>query len=62
MTRAKDRLYLTWALQRTLFGEHQVNMPSRFLRELPPELLTGDSVLDPDDIGIDDIDPDDVSL
>src|SRR3989344_650291 len=39
MTRAKDRLYLTWALQRTLFGEHQVNMPSRFLRELPPELL-----------------------
>ena len=52
MTRAKTRLYLTWALQRTIFGEHQVNMPSRFLRELPPELLTGDGVLDPDDISL----------
>lgn len=52
MTRAKSRLYLTWALQRTIFGEHQVNMPSRFLRELPPELLTNDSVLDPDDISL----------
>ena len=38
MTRAKERLYLTWALQRTLFGELQVNMPSRFLRELPEEI------------------------
>lgn len=39
MTRAKERLYLAWAVTRTLFGERQVNMPSRFLRELPPELL-----------------------
>ncbi len=42
MTRAKVRLCLTWALQRTLFGERQVNMPSRFLRELPPEILEGE--------------------
>ena len=42
MTRAKTRLYLTWALSRTLFGELQVNMPSRFLRELPPEVLAGE--------------------
>lgn len=48
MTRAKDRLYLTWALQRTIFGERQVNMPSRFLRELPPDLLAGADALDPD--------------
>ncbi len=40
MTRAKERLYLTWALQRTIFGERQVNMPSRFLRELPEEIRT----------------------
>ena len=41
MTRAKERLYLTWAVTRTLFGEEQVNMPSRFLRELPQEVVTG---------------------
>ena len=39
MTRARRRLCLTWAITRTLFGERQVNMPSRFLRELPEELL-----------------------
>ena len=39
MTRAKQKLYLTWTLQRTIFGERQINMPSRFLRELPPEIL-----------------------
>lgn len=58
MTRAKNQLYLTWALQRTIFGEHQVNMPSRFLRELPPELLADADALDPDDISlIDDDEP-----
>ena len=58
MTRAKRRLYLTWALQRTIFGEHQVNMPSRFLRELPPELLANANALDPDDISlVDDDEP-----
>ncbi|RJQ37193.1 ATP-dependent DNA helicase PcrA [Candidatus Parcubacteria bacterium] len=38
MTRAKERLYLTWAVERMLFGERQANLPSRFLRELPPEV------------------------
>ena len=42
MTRAKQRLYLTWAITRTIFGEREVNMPSRFLRELPSEVLEGD--------------------
>ena len=41
MTRAKERLYLTWAISRTLFGELEVNMPSRFLRELPAEVIGG---------------------
>ena len=45
MTRAKKRLYLTWAITRTLFGEREVNMPSRFLRELPEELLAGQNNL-----------------
>ena len=45
MTRAKERLYLTWAITRTLFGEREVNMPSRFLRELPEELLAGHNSL-----------------
>lgn len=39
MTRAKTKLYLSWAITRTLYGERQVNMPSRFLRELPQEIL-----------------------
>ncbi|MBI4132168.1 MAG: UvrD-helicase domain-containing protein [Candidatus Sungbacteria bacterium] len=41
MTRAKEHLYLTWAITRTLFGEREVNMPSRFLKELPPEVVEG---------------------
>ncbi len=49
MTRAKERLYLSWALKRTVFGETQVNMPSRFLRELPPEVLEQNET-DSDDI------------
>lgn len=49
MTRAKERLYLTWAIRRTIFGETQTNMPSRFLFELPPHLLVN-KLEDPDDI------------
>ncbi|MBI1957265.1 MAG: UvrD-helicase domain-containing protein [Candidatus Niyogibacteria bacterium] len=39
LTRAKKQVYLTLALFRTIFGERQVNMPSRFLDEIPPELI-----------------------
>lgn len=49
MTRAKERLYLTWAVSRTLFGEIQVNMPSRFLREIPADALDADG-REPDDL------------
>ncbi|HVL98617.1 MAG TPA: DNA helicase PcrA [Egibacteraceae bacterium] len=39
MTRAKQRLYLTSAWSRTLFGGTHANPPSRFLKEVPPELV-----------------------
>ena len=39
LTRAKERLYLTCAAQRMLFGRTSRNQPSRFLREIPEELL-----------------------
>jgi DNA helicase-2/ATP-dependent DNA helicase PcrA len=38
-TRAKRRLYLTSARQRRLYGNKSFNLPSRFLDEIPPELL-----------------------
>jgi ATP-dependent DNA helicase UvrD/PcrA len=39
MTRAKERLVLTRAISRRLFGRSQFNEPSRFLEEIPPHLL-----------------------
>ena len=39
MTRAKRRLYLTSARQRSLYGSKSFNLPSRFLEEIPPEAL-----------------------
>ena len=35
MTRAKDRLTMTHAMRRSLFGRAEANLPSRFLDELP---------------------------
>ena len=37
MTRARERLTLTHARSRTIFGARGYNMPSRFLDELPAE-------------------------
>ncbi len=39
ITRAKRKVFLTRALRRHLFGSVQANPPSRFLRELPRELV-----------------------
>ena len=39
MTRAKNRLYMTCANQRMLFGRTSANRPSRFLGEIPEERL-----------------------
>jgi DNA helicase-2/ATP-dependent DNA helicase PcrA len=40
ITRARERLYLTNAWSRTLFGATNYNQPSRFLKEVPEELVT----------------------
>jgi len=39
ITRARQRLYLTHAWSRTLFGGTQYNPPSRFLDEIPEQLI-----------------------
>lgn len=39
MTRAEEELYLLHARQRALFGDYSFNRPSRFLEEVPAELL-----------------------
>lgn len=38
ITRAKERLFITNTYSRMLFGMTGRNMPSRFLKEIPPEL------------------------
>jgi DNA helicase-2/ATP-dependent DNA helicase PcrA len=39
LTRAKDKLYLTWARARRRGGELRPGIPSRFLRALPPGIV-----------------------
>lgn len=39
ITRAEERLYLTHAWSRMIFGQSQYNPPSRFLDEIPAELM-----------------------
>src|SRR5690606_18963281 len=39
LTRAMRELYLTYAESRRLFGNETLNPPSRFLREIPGELV-----------------------
>ena len=39
ITRAKQKLYITHAASRLLYGKTQYNPPSRFLGEIPAELL-----------------------
>ncbi len=41
MTRAKDRLYLLRAFRRSLYGDSALSNPSRFLEDIPDNLLTG---------------------
>ncbi|HEV7483907.1 MAG TPA: UvrD-helicase domain-containing protein [Solirubrobacterales bacterium] len=38
ITRARQRLYMTWARERRMFGRSERNLPSRFIDELPIEL------------------------
>jgi DNA helicase-2/ATP-dependent DNA helicase PcrA len=44
MTRAKARLYLTYARNRTIFGTTVPAVPSRFLDEVPAELIAHPTV------------------
>ncbi len=51
MTRAKEKLYLTCANQRMLFGRTSANRPSRFVEEIPEGYLekSGKTYLSPPD-------------
>ncbi len=40
MTRAQKKLYLTHTMTRRIFGVSQSNMPSGFLDDLPPEIIS----------------------
>jgi len=42
LTRAKERLYLIHARERMLYGRTQYNQPSRFIKELPEEVVESD--------------------
>ncbi len=39
ITRAKDRLVMTYTKYRTIFGTTQSNLPSRFIQEMPQDVL-----------------------
>lgn len=41
MTRAKEQLIISYAECRRLYGRENFNRPSRFIREIPDELLSG---------------------
>jgi len=41
ITRARRRIYLTHAFRRTLMGHSTVNKASRFLQDIPKELVAG---------------------
>jgi DNA helicase-2/ATP-dependent DNA helicase PcrA len=41
ITRAKDRVFLSYAFRRTAYGSSDVNAPSRFLNDIPVSLLNG---------------------
>lgn len=42
MTRAREKLFLTRAKQRLLYGEFQANAPSQFLYDVPSDLVNTD--------------------
>jgi len=49
MTRAKRRLYLTHAWRRATWGMGQASVPSRFLLEIPHDLMEGPQLASPGD-------------
>jgi len=47
MTRAKERLYLSYSTSRRLYGETITPRPSRFLDDLPPDLIEHTTITPP---------------
>ena len=41
ITRAKDRVFLSYAFRRTMWGSSDVATPSRFLSDIPAQLVSG---------------------
>jgi len=41
ITRAKKKLFLSFAQRRSYFGQSSTNPPSRFFEDIPPHLLDG---------------------
>ena len=39
LTRAKEKVYLSYTVFRTIFGERRINAPSKFLFDIPSELI-----------------------
>ncbi|MEK7582076.1 MAG: UvrD-helicase domain-containing protein [Patescibacteria group bacterium] len=39
LTRAEEKLYLSYTIIRTKFGSRQINTPSEFIFDIPPELM-----------------------
>ena len=60
ITRAKRRLFLSHAARRATWGQGGLSVPSRFLFEIPADLMTGPRLGQPDDFDDDvrQIDPD----
>lgn len=46
ITRAKERLYITNAKRRMLYGKDNMNMPSRFIAEIDPNLIEKNETAD----------------
>jgi DNA helicase II / ATP-dependent DNA helicase PcrA len=59
ITRAKEVIYLTYASSRLYFGERISNPPSRFIMDIPEDLIEnigGNSFSKPDDLKLDSVD------
>jgi DNA helicase-2/ATP-dependent DNA helicase PcrA len=52
MTRARERLYLTHATMRLLYGSTQRNAISRFVMEIPPEFCESGLIAGPHKLGV----------
>lgn len=43
VTRAREKLYLTYSSMRTIYGARDIRLPSEFLSDIPDELITRES-------------------